>query len=507
MRDDRGGETALETRPLLGMESLRAPLVAETVRSCVPWPAVWFVIIVALVAYIAWAQASVSFALEYDESYVVDAVVSSLSYTDEVSSSESGAKYDYDLWVGVHNLWRDGAKALAVVVGLWSGAWPHLKLLILAAGLWRYRGSVLPARFEWLSTIAHWSFVDVWMVLCVCAIGRFDYDGESSASVEGLLKIHVYLDLWFEAVAKAGVYHFFVAIALSQALGFACIRHARRAAAPPDRWALGACWSLAAAVGERYGDGERPRAVALARAAAVGAALPLFWAATRVGAIAATIVFDVSEEVDESYLDGLYTIDKTFSFYEKTQSRFSIASLIDASADAGGRSAELARVASALVVALPLARAAATLALWLAPLPRAGHELARTLHDALQLYANHDVFALAVAVVALELPVVFGASLPSADAGDLTLRSRILPGYWVYVAAVAYECLVAAVVGWLHADELARRDAGGGDGDEAARAKIGAQQGALRYHSTTATSGPGSYPSWVNSDNDSSSFT
>ena len=87
-------------------------------------------------------------------------------------------------------------------------------------------------------------------------------------------------------------------------------------------------------------------------------------------------------------------------------------------------------------------------------------------------------------------------------------RSRILPGYWVYVAAVAYECLVAAVVGWLHADELARRDAGSGDGDEAARAKIGAQQGALRYHST-ATSGPGtgSYPSWVNSDNDSSSFT
>ena len=84
----------------------------------------------------------------------------------------------FNIWEGVDELLAEHAYVLGYVVLAWSGIWPYLKLAILGLGLICYRNQRLPRAFEWLSHIAHFSFLDVWMVAIAGVALRFYYKEE-----------------------------------------------------------------------------------------------------------------------------------------------------------------------------------------------------------------------------------------------------------------------------------------------------------------------------------------
>jgi hypothetical protein len=431
------------------------------------WPRPALVSIVALCAYIATSQVLMSFAIEYSDSYIVDVKIPDFDYTDEISSGSSGSNYDYNIWKGVAMLWHDGAKGMAILILLWSGIWPYGKLLMVAYGIWRYRGNVLPSSYEWLSTVAHWSFIDVWMVVVVCSIARFSYDGSSTDTVDSILKIDVSLDMWFQGAARQGVYHFFCAVALSQFLGFCLMKYAQLPGGASMTSLYASCcrsnaesWTLATVVGERYGQGERPLGVLVMLTAAVLAALPLIVSALYgSSSVSSKVVFNLSETVDETYYD-IVTVDKTFTFSKTSSHVHSVSSLIFSllhKLEAGSDNVDLSRIAHVLVLVFPICRSAGVVVLWLAPMPRECHAALHQALEALGIFVNHDVFTLALGVIAWQLPAIFTESMPSSYASDLDLDIELLPGFYYLVIAVLYESMVTAVLMSLHADEMERR--------------------------------------------------
>ena len=69
----------------------------------------------------------------------------------------------------------------------------------------------------------------------------------------------------------------------------------------------------------------------------------------------------------------------------------------------GGENHRLAHIAEAVVIFVPLARASLTAALWVLPLPQLAHIALGHCHEALSIFSNHDVFALALGLVAYEV--------------------------------------------------------------------------------------------------------
>ena len=72
------------------------------------------------------------------------------------------------------------------------------------------------------------------------------------------------------------------------------------------------------------------------------------------------------------------------------------------------RSVDLAFIAKKLVIMLPLARAASLLLLWVLPAPHAAHVMMQWTVEFMSLFVNHDVFALALGIMILEIPEVAG---------------------------------------------------------------------------------------------------
>ena len=207
----------------------------EWVQFLTEWPRPFFVASVCLMVYIAVAQSMDSMKLTYYYDYTADVEISEFDYTDQVDAGSEGAAYEYTVWQGARSLWSDGACLIAILLVLWSGLWPYFKLLILAAALWAYRKGRLPRRYEWLSTVAHWSFIDMWMVVAMAMMMRFYYKGDDSDSIDSVGTLEITLLVWVAAVARGGAYHFFSAIAASQTLGFVAMKYAQLPSPPYAR--------------------------------------------------------------------------------------------------------------------------------------------------------------------------------------------------------------------------------------------------------------------------------
>ena len=461
-------------------------------RALFVWPMPALAALLILGVYIAIAQMMTSFKLQYYYDYTADVVVSEFSYTDEVDSGVASKSYVYNVWNGARQLWNDGAFMIALLVVTWSGLWPYGKLLILAYALWTHRRRRLPVAYEWLSTLAHWSFVDVWMVVAAAMLVRFSYDGDDEDTVDDVCKLKITLLVWIASVAKGGVYHFFAAIAASQALGFVAMKYAQTPPPPyaRDSWLTSPSrnwWCLAYVHYQRWGSHfpalrdsyatpsattrclERARDAArraapllvplVGVAAPVGAWCLLYWG-FHMPAVHAAFEFELVETIDDSFLDGLVTIDKTFTFHETTRASYSVvtgieALLHDVEPDIGNDSADLARIATHLVVYLPLIRIVTVLALWVVPAPHAAHVLLQWLVEFISLFVNHDVFMLALGIMIVEIPLVFADAIPGDDAADLGFYSRIEGGFWVVVLAVVLENVLCVTMMRLHADAIA----------------------------------------------------
>lgn len=122
---------------------------------------------------------------------------------------KEGITYQYSLWDGIIKLYDDNIYIVATMLLLWSGIWPHLKLLLLCLFSWITRRDARARlkAFEWLAAMGKWSFLDVWVVSLIVIAIRLDGD---------FLLLGFNANIWFQAVAEIGVYVFFVSILLSQ---------------------------------------------------------------------------------------------------------------------------------------------------------------------------------------------------------------------------------------------------------------------------------------------------
>lgn len=94
-------------------------------------------------------------------------------------------------------MWRAGAKALAILIVIFSGLWPYSKQLItlyiwFAPAKWlssKRRGSIL----HWLDTLGKWSMVDVFVLLMTLASFRISIDSPDNFSFlpDGLYSVNM----------------------------------------------------------------------------------------------------------------------------------------------------------------------------------------------------------------------------------------------------------------------------------------------------------------------------
>uniref|UniRef100_A0A7R9VHE8 Paraquat-inducible protein A n=1 Tax=Pseudictyota dubia TaxID=2749911 RepID=A0A7R9VHE8_9STRA len=109
--------------------------------------------------------------------------------------------YDYDGDVetftygfAVKRLWaadgmdqKFGPKLSAVLLVLFSGAWPHVKLLLLHLNFWApRRAKARTGALYWLSGFGKWSLADVLVVCVMIAIVHLDWDVDPGAIRDGV---------------------------------------------------------------------------------------------------------------------------------------------------------------------------------------------------------------------------------------------------------------------------------------------------------------------------------
>jgi|MDSY01.2.fsa_nt_gb hypothetical protein len=370
-----------DSTPEISESSLEPPLC-----SSVPyWPLPGLLLLVLVILFIYYSQTKKSMALKWYDYYYAKLTVASGLKTKTYSGS-SGDTYSYNVWEAIIKLWKDEAYVLSVFVATWSGVWPYVKLLILGVGVCIYHKSPLPRTFDWLSIIAHYSYIDLWMVLISAVSLKFYYEGEESKSEEKDLieiKVAVTLELWFQSYAEHGAYYFMAAIAMSQLFGYVIIKCAQApfaARGPTDilgetacfgfdtafsqckRWDLGFAWYLP---------------TFLAGVGAFVCVIIFMWHSMRTDIFRVIYDFDMSYTIDET-VDSI-TFDKTYTFDKVSKSTYSLyhclSNVLDTYGDIGSANKWLSYVSAYLLVVFPIMRLSCVVLVWTVPLTLQLHRI------------------------------------------------------------------------------------------------------------------------------------
>lgn len=134
-------------------------------------------------------------------------------YWGAVTLNAGGVAFQYSMWEGIQQLYNDKIYGISILLTVWSGVWPHVKLLVMLALCWGWLPSGVVANeaeaLKWLTFLGKFSFVDVWVVIIIVLALRIN-----ESSLPGLD-----ISLWVQAVAEGGVFLFCLAVILSQSLG------------------------------------------------------------------------------------------------------------------------------------------------------------------------------------------------------------------------------------------------------------------------------------------------
>lgn len=111
--------------------------------------------------------------------------------------------FNFTLITSLKHFWKGGAYGLAVLIGVFSGLWPYVKLLTMVV-LWfvpateKLRGKLL----HWLDVLGKWSLVDAY-VLCLMAVA-FGFNTDKT-----IIGIDIHVDI--SVRPGWGVYSFVIA--------------------------------------------------------------------------------------------------------------------------------------------------------------------------------------------------------------------------------------------------------------------------------------------------------
>eukprot|EP00617_Octactis_speculum_P020618 CAMPEP_0185752740 /NCGR_PEP_ID=MMETSP1174-20130828/11515_1 /TAXON_ID=35687 /ORGANISM="Dictyocha speculum, Strain CCMP1381" /LENGTH=552 /DNA_ID=CAMNT_0028430303 /DNA_START=107 /DNA_END=1765 /DNA_ORIENTATION=- len=393
----------------------------QLICCCLQWPWPMIAVLIGVGAYIGYAQWQKSMAIQYYYYYKAKIDVDWSIYS-KTESGSSGETYTYNVWEAIRQLWNDESYLLAIFVTLWSGIWPYFKLLVMAIGLVVYRKQRMPARFTWLSGIAHFSFLDVWMVIISAVAARFYYDGSETKTDTDVFKISVKLTVkvYLQGYAMAGVYEFFYALIMSQLSSFFMIKLAQLKVSdlvPSD-----------SNVSEHF-KSECFRPICLGWDMAKRIPIPfrredenserhsLMWSIFVYTCGTSTLIamfillynafyeeimkvywdFSLDETIDETEYDITY--DKTFKLSEVSTQKYTLhgalKELLKTTEGLGETNYDLCYIGIFMGIYLPLIRSALVCALWSLPMPKMLHRLVSFCTELVSLFCGHDTFLIA----------------------------------------------------------------------------------------------------------------
>ena len=358
--------------------------------------------------------------------------------------------HEFSLGSSVRDMWRAGTYPLSILIAVFSGGWPYLKLALMLFAWFAPPARLHPTRRGRMLTVVDafgkWSLVDAFVMILFRAAFRFSLATPDSSDGES-----VRLDVDVEP--NWGFHSFLLATVASLALGHVALAWHREATeAPPE--APSEDPDAEDARGENRGDTSRRRSVVVAGILALAAALTL------VGAFVTSIRFEFG---------GL-----TGALLGARGARrdYSLVSLA-AQLPPGSASAAAAWI---FAVATPLASVAACAALEFAPATASTRRTLEVSAEVTRAWAALDVFLVAALAAVAQIrrfaSFVVGDSCDAVDAairlvnaraeamgGDdrgplgfplavdscFDVRTELDAGCWVLVAAAA----TAAAGGWL----------------------------------------------------------
>jgi len=141
------------------------------------------------------------------------------------------------LWQAAGMKSKFGPRLSAVLLVLFSGAWPHVKLLLLNLNWLLPRGETSrTSSLYWLATLGKWSLADVLVVCVMIAVVHLDWDVDPRAIKEGAMReLPLFVDLTKGLYSPEQI--------CAKALNYDCVSHPKGIK----------CWACETFVGEMYG--------------------------------------------------------------------------------------------------------------------------------------------------------------------------------------------------------------------------------------------------------------
>ena len=361
--------------------------------------------------------------------------------------------HEFSLGSSVRDMWRAGTYPLSILIAVFSGGWPYLKLALMLFAWFAPPARLHPTRRGRLLTVVDafgkWSLVDAFVMILFRVAFRFTLATPESSDGES-----VRLDVDVEA--KWGFHSFLLATVASLALGHVALAWHREATAEDEAPSEAPSEDADAEDARRENRENRSRR----RSVVVAGILALAAALTLVGAFVTSIRFEFG---------GLTGALLGARGARRDYSLVSLAARLPP----GSASAAAAWI---FAVAMPLATVAACAALEFAPAKASTRRTLEVAAEVTRAWAALDVFLVAALAAVAQIrrfaSFVVGDSCDAVDAairivnaraeamgGDdrdplgfplavdscFDVRTELDAGCWVLVAAAA----TAAAGGWL----------------------------------------------------------
>eukprot|EP00614_Pseudopedinella_elastica_P017616 CAMPEP_0172649880 /NCGR_PEP_ID=MMETSP1068-20121228/242014_1 /TAXON_ID=35684 /ORGANISM="Pseudopedinella elastica, Strain CCMP716" /LENGTH=530 /DNA_ID=CAMNT_0013464241 /DNA_START=78 /DNA_END=1670 /DNA_ORIENTATION=- len=386
--DDPPGEAASRGKKVIAASAVEAFLSAVFFHS-VWWRRVSAPVLIVLIAsLILISQLQLAFATRYQYEYDLE----------DLKDGGEGETYAYNLWLGATELWEGGAPLLAVIVVMWSGIFPYVKLLLMGfvdVMSWSSPTVQISPRWAVLSVLAKWSFLDIWVVALTILCIRIDIDKHQTMH-SWVFTRDLYLKIWTQAVALPGCFFFAFALVCSQFLGHFVIQRARQCGAPKNSQASDpAC--IEKPLLHRVEDGQGSNVITVCSIVS--------FAGLYIGLLSPFLHLEYHLNID---IHQQFLIDEHVSAeIIETYNVFSAAGKCAMPNHIGAENLGISLLMLAFVAAAPLVRSACCILLWFVPLR---DDFQRALAQTIELtsvVAAAEVFGVAALVMTWQLPMLF----------------------------------------------------------------------------------------------------